>query len=262
MLDKGLEIMNLLADIQRPMRAAEVAAKLSLPRPTVYRLLNSLEENGFVRRVGPETSYFLSLRFLKLAEIVRESLELRKVAIPIMERLRDQVNLAVHLVVRDGNDAVYIEKIESRRPVRLATQVGRRVPLHVTACPRVLLASCSDADIRSYLAATKMVKYTPNTIADEAVLWPTLREIREKGYSIAWGELEPETAAAAAPVRDHEGNVVASLSLAGPEVYFRTEDMSSLIGPLQSHAAEISAQLGYAFGGRSGTECRITKLGS
>lgn len=248
MLDKGLEIVNLLADVQKPMKVAEIAVRLSMPRTTVYRLLASLEENGFVRRVAPDMSFFLSLRFLKLGELVRESLELRKIAIPIMEKLRDQVNLAVHLVVRDGNDAVYIEKVESKRPVRLFTQVGRRVPLHVTACPRVLLASCPDAEISNYLATTKMVKYTANTVTDPEVLWRLIREIREKGYSIAWGELEPETAAVAAPVRDHQGNVVASLSLAGPEWYFRTEDMTALVGRLQDHAREISSQLGYISG--------------
>lgn len=245
MLDKGLQIIDLLARERRPMKVSDIATALAFPRTTVYRLVEPLESRGLLRRVNGGQEYFLSLHFLQIGEIVRESLEIRRLALPFMEQLRDEVELAVHLVVRDGPDAVYLEKVESRRPVRLFTQVGRRAPLHVTACPRVLLAGCSDDEIKTYLASAKMVKITKNTVADPDTVWAKIHEIREKGYAIAFGELEPETAAIAVPVRNHREEVVASLSLAGPEWHFETANIEHLVSRLREYARRISSELGY-----------------
>lgn len=245
MLDKGLAIIEVLAAAKKPLKIAELAEKLSIPRPTIYRLIDTLEARGYVRSMGQTTEYFLSLKFLQLGEVVRDSLELRKLAYPYMERLRDEVELAVHLVVRDNDEAVYVEKVESRRPVRLFTQVGRRVPLHVTACPRVLLAFNSDHEIEKYIAAAKMVKFTPNTVADPETLWSRIHEIRSKGYSTAYGELEPETAAVAVPIRNNREEVVAALSVAGPEWHFKSVKLDDLVARVQKYASGISQELGY-----------------
>lgn len=245
MLEKGLALIDVLASAGKPLTIMELGERLGLPRTSLYRLLEPLHVRGYVRRVGPGPRYALSLRFLDLAEIVREGLELRKIAYPIMERLRDDVQLAVHLVVRDGNQAVYVEKVESQRPVRLYTQVGRRVPLHVAACPRLLLAYCDDAEIREYFATARMVRYTPNTVADVPTLWELIHQVRVQGYSTGYGELEPETAAVAVPVRDHGGGVVAALSLAGPEWHFRAEDLDQLVVKLKEAALEVSRELGF-----------------
>ena len=245
MLHKGLQVLDVFMRERRPMRIAELARILSFPRSTLYRLVEPLEEKGLLKRVNGGQEYFLSLYFLEIAEVVRESLELRKLALPYMESLRDDVEMAVHLVVRDGNEAVYLEKVESHRPVRLFTQVGRRAPLHVTACPRVLLAGCSDEEISRYLSSAKMTKFTKNTVSDVDTVWNKIREIREKGYSVAYGELEPETAAIAVPIRNHRGEVVAALSLAGPEWHFRTDDIDHLASKVKVCASCISKELGY-----------------
>lgn len=246
MLDKGLGIIELLVRERRPMRVSELSKALSFPRTTIYRLVESLEAAGLLRRVNGGPAYFLSLHFLQIGEVVRESLELRTLALPHMEHLRDEVELAVHLVVRDGPEAVYVEKVESRRPVRLFTQVGRRAPLHVTACPRVLLAACSDEDIAKYLESAKMAKITRNTVADWETVWAKVHEIRKNGYSIAFGELEPETFAIGVPVKNQRGEVVAALSLAGPEWHFPSNSIEHLISRLSASAHRISTELGWA----------------
>ena len=245
MLDKGLAVIEAIADAQQPVKINELATVLGIPRTTVYRLIEPLEAYGYLRRNESTREYYLWLKLLQLGEKVRNSLEIRRLAYPFMVKLRDEVGFAVHLVVRDGNEAVYVEKVESNRPVRLFTQIGRRVPLHVTACPRVLLAYCSDEEIRQYVSATKMVKYTLNTVADPETLWARIREIRASGYSIAYGELEPETAAIALPVYGDRGEVAASLSVAGPEAQFRAEDLDSIVRSVGNCAERISQELGY-----------------
>lgn len=245
MLEKGLSLIDILAEAGEPVGLAELARRLDLPRTSLYRLVRPLEERGYLRRVSPGSRYALSLRFLELGELVREGLELRRLAYPFMERLRNEAELAVHLVVQDGDHAVYLEKVESHRPVRLFTQVGRRVPLHVAACPRLLLSYRSDADIAAYFTRATFTKFTPNTITDVNELWRLVKETRISGFSTGYGELEPETAAVAVPVCNHRGEVVAALSLAGPEWQFRAEDLMKLVSVLQRTAQEISNELGF-----------------
>ncbi len=245
MLEKGLEIIELLAEAGRPMTVAEISETLKMPRPTVYRLIQPLEDRGYVSRTTSRNEYTLWLKCLHLGEIVRNSMELRRLAYPFMQDLRDEVGLAVHLVIRDQTEAVYVEKVESHHPVRLFTQIGRRVPLHVTACPRVLLAYRSDDEIEEYLANISMVKYTSTTVADPETLWNCINAIRQNGYSVAFGELEPKTAAVAVPIFDYRGVVVASLSVAGPEWYFEPAELNHLVRSLRSCAHNISQGIGY-----------------
>lgn len=244
MVDKSLALIDVLGRSQKPLGVAEIAELLGVARTSIYRLIAPLDERGYVRKVEG-ARYSLSLKFIELAEIVREGLELRRIAYPVMERLRDRTELAVHLVVRDGDQAVYVEKVESNRPVRLYTRVGRRVPLHVAACPRLLLAYCTDEEVAAYLRCASLVKFTPNTVADVDQIWRLIREVRRTGFSTGYGELEPETAAVAVPVRDHTREVVAALSLAGPEWHFRNEDLSELVKCSREAAAEISAEMGF-----------------
>ncbi len=245
MLDKGLKVISLLAEVRTPLRIASISDELGFPRTTVYRLVESLERQGFLRRVGSGKEFFLSLQFLQLGEIVRESFELRQIAYPPMEKLRDEVGMAVHLVIRDGQEAVYVEKIESTRPVRLFTQVGRRAPLYIPASSRIFLAACSDDEIDEYVSTVEMVRHTKNTVADADALRAAVREIRQKGYSVSFSEIVPETAEAAVGVMNHRGEVIAALSLAGPEMYFRSDEIDCLLSRLRHYAGEISKELGY-----------------
>lgn len=245
MLSKGLSVLEAVAKAGRPLKVSELSAMLEVPRATVYRLIEPLEAGGYIRRNESTREYYLWLKLLQLGEKVRNSLEVRTLAYPMMVELRDEVGLAVHLVMRDGDEAVYVEKVESNRPVRLYTQIGRRVPLHVTACPRALLAFCSDDEIEAYISKTEMVAYTASTVADAETVWAKVREIRRSGYSIAFGELEPETAAIAVPVRGNRGEVIASLSVAGPDSQFREEDLGGIIRSVESMAGRMSHELGY-----------------
>lgn len=245
MAENLLRLIDVLAGAERPLRVAEIAKRLGVARTSVYRLVSPLEAGGYVRRLNPTRGYVLSLRFLELAEVVREGLEVRRIAYPAMERLRDEVQLAVHLVLRDGDEAVYMEKVESKRPVRLYTRIGRRVPLHVAACPRVLLAYCPDEEVAAYLSRAAMLRYTPATVTDPAAIWELVKQVRASGYSTSYGELEPDTGAVAVPVHNDRGEVVASLSLAGPEWQFKVEDLNHLVSRLRATSDEISKELGF-----------------
>lgn len=177
--------------------------------------------------------------------LVAERLDLRKIALPVMERLKEDTKEAVNLVIRDGNEAIYIEKVDTSEPVRVYTKVGRRAPLYAGACPRVLLTFMDRDEQQRYIDNVKMVKIAKNTIVRRDTLRAIIEQDRKRQYTVSYSELEDYSAAVAVPIFNHEGNVVAGLSIAGPEHRFSPEAVQRMVPMLQQAAWQISEQLGF-----------------
>ncbi len=254
-LDKGLKLLGLFTPEQSVLSLTEVASLSGIPKPTAYRLLSTLEANGLVSRTA-DRRYKLGLKLLELGNLVAEQLELRAVAIPHMQRLRDDLQLTVQLLVRDGIEAVYIEKVETTHPVRLYTRMGRRAFLHAGACPRALLAFLPQREMEEILRELPLKSYTPITPATLEQLRATIAEERQKGYTVSLGELVEGTAAVAMPIRDFNGHVVASLSVAGALIQFPPHKIPVIAARVKQTVDSISMELGFkdriAGGGEAG----------
>lgn len=247
-LNKALGLLDHFTAERDSIGLSELSKLSGIPKATVYRLASTLEDNGFLQKadvMGKENQYRLGLKLLELGRLVSEKLELRKTALPYMEELRDKVNECVQLIIRDHDEAIYIEKLESSRPVRVYTRVGRRAPLYGGACPRAILSFLKDEEIEQILASKAMVSVTKNTITDKELLFKSIRETREKGYTISYGELEPETGAVGAPIFDFSGKVIGSISIAGPESRFSENELPFLIDELLKTTGKISKVFGY-----------------
>ncbi|MBO8162822.1 MAG: IclR family transcriptional regulator [Brevibacillus sp.] len=218
-----------------------------MPKSTVFRIVQTLELRGFLTRSvdGNPPRFQLGLRLLELGNIVAQRLEIRKIALPYMVRLRDRVNEAVNLIIRDQYEGVYIEKVDTPQYVRVYTQVGRRSPLYAGACPRILLSFLKDEEIEEVLNAVELRKITPDTIVDKQLLWEKITQARQTGYTVSYGELEPDSAAVAVPIRDYSGRVVAGLSLAGANSRFQEDRLETLIREAKETARLIMEKLGY-----------------
>jgi DNA-binding IclR family transcriptional regulator len=162
-----------------------------------------------------------------------------------MKNLRDKVNECVQLVVRDGNEAIYVEKIEGDRPVRVYTRVGRYAPLYGGACPRAILSFMEDEEIERILKAQQLEAITSNTIINKLNLLKSIEEARKTGYTVSFGELQLESAAVGAPIFDSQGKVIASISIAGPEFRFTDKEMTFLIEELLKTTFQISQKFSY-----------------
>ncbi len=163
-LVRAMRVLDLFREHER-LSLPEMAALSGLPKTTVFRMAGALEEMGFLSRDDRGT-YRLGLRFLEFGQLVTERLDLRRVALPVMQALRDEVGDAVNLVVRDGREAIYIEKVEALAPVRVYTRIGRRAPLYAGACPRVLLAYLPEDEQERYLQEVALVPIGAGTITD------------------------------------------------------------------------------------------------
>ncbi|MEW9095601.1 MAG: IclR family transcriptional regulator [Clostridiaceae bacterium] len=247
-LDKALELLKYFT-MECPVRGlSEISRDSSIPKATVYRLFNTFEKNGFLQKVdiqGKQNQYRLGMRFFELGMIVSESMELKEIAIPFMEKLRDLLNEDVQLAVREDNHAIYIEKLTCDHPVRLFTRVGRAAPLSAGACARAILSFLDNEDINEILNKEKFIKYTEITIVNKEELWKKIEESRSQGYTISFGELEPQTVSVGVPIFDYYGKVVASISVAGPEQRFNNNSLPLIIKETKRTAKEISKTLGY-----------------
>ncbi|WP_046174817.1 IclR family transcriptional regulator [Domibacillus indicus] len=240
---KSMEIIKLFFTEEK-LTLLQIIERTELPKTSVYRMAESLLELGFLEK-DKEGAYRLGLVFLELGSLVAERLDIRSIALPYMQRLRKETGEAVNLVIRDGDEAVYIEKVDAQERVRVYTQIGRRAPLYGGACPRILLSFMEEAERERLIESFQITQYAKGTPKTKEELRQLIERTRKNSWSISHSELEDHSSAIAAPIFNHKGDVIAGLSLAGPEVRFQDKaHVKEMIEKLTEASRQISAELG------------------
>ncbi|QRG70089.1 IclR family transcriptional regulator [Brevibacillus choshinensis] len=240
---KSMELLNLFIEHSR-LSLNEMVELSGIPKTSIHRMVGSLEGMDFLQK-GEDGKYSLGLLFLQFGQLVAERLDIRQIALPAMTALRDRAEEAVNLIIRDGKEAIYVEKLDTNHPVRLYTKIGRRSPLYAGACSRIILSYMEEKERERYLQEVELVAIGHGTIIDIERLRQELKLAREKGYTISYSELENDTVSIAAPIFDHTSRLAAGISIAGPQVRFGEERLPELIHQLQKTAEEISRELGW-----------------
>jgi len=227
----------------------DLSAVLGLPKGTVHRILASLSYFGYVRQHTETKNYGLGLKLMELGSRLGSQLDLRRVAAPFIRALVDKIGEAAHLVVLDGSDVVYIDKIEAGEGTGglvMASRVGSRNPAHCCAVGKVLLAGLPENDLDAIIGARALTRRTANTITDPALLKDHLRTVREQGYAVDDEENERGIRCLAAPIFDGKGRAVAAVSISGPAFRVTKKVVQETVRKeVTKAAAEISRQLGY-----------------
>jgi IclR family KDG regulon transcriptional repressor len=240
---KSMDILNLFYEHEQ-LTLHEMTELSGIPKTSVHRLAGSLEEMGFLKRTE-EGRYRLGLLFLRFGQLVAERLDLLKIARIHMRKLRDELGEAVNLIVREGREAVYIDKLEGVQPVRVYTAMGRRAPLYAGACPRILLAYLPYKQRTQILDEIDMIPYAKGTITERSVLERVLEETLENGYAVSYSELENHSAAVACPIFSSDGTVIAGLSISGIEAHYNEENIPRFIQSVRQAACAVSKDLGW-----------------
>ncbi|MGM0862214.1 MAG: IclR family transcriptional regulator [Bacillota bacterium] len=240
---KSMALLNLFLT-EPKLTLSELISLSGMPKTSVHRMVSSLEEMGLLSR-DRNGAYTLGLVFLQFGQLVSERLDIRQIAKPVMEELCQEVDEAVHLIMRDGNEAIYVEKIEGTQTVRLYTAIGRRSPLYAGACARSILSFLPQEEIETYIRQTEFVPIGSGTITDPAKLLQTISSSLENGYTVSYSELENYTAAIGAPIFNHKGQVAAGISIAGFEARFTKERLPYLTEKVKAAAFQISEKMGY-----------------
>jgi IclR family acetate operon transcriptional repressor len=245
-LDRGLLAVALLRDSPRgELGLSELARGLGLHKSTVHRLLTTLVRHDYVAQDPITKRYRLGLAFLGFAHAAVERLEVRRHALRAMHTLAEESGESVYLNVLSGGLSLCIDGVVGPRGVTVDTNAGVALPLHATATGKCFLAWLPSATRAAYLSRV-MEQVTPHTITSPSALLLHLEEARRRGYAVNDEETEPGVRYAAAPIFDHEGSIVASLSLGAPVMRIGPAELTRLGAAVAIAAAHVSASLGYA----------------
>jgi DNA-binding IclR family transcriptional regulator len=209
-----LEILRYLSRQAGPVPAASIVRDLRLPRSTVYHLLATLAEDGFVTRVPDERRYALGLAAYELGTGYARQAPLQRIARVPLAELVDRLGHSAHLAVLHGREVVYV--IEERAPGRppLITDVGVRLPAQLTASGRAMLAKLPPSQVRAlYPDPASFVLRTGVGPRSPSALRASLVEVRRRGHALEDGEVTPGFASIASPVLDHTGHPVAGVAV-------------------------------------------------
>ncbi|MBI4966249.1 MAG: IclR family transcriptional regulator [Desulfomonile tiedjei] len=244
-------ILDLVGENPEGTSIRAISSQLGLPKGTVHRLLSSLTYFGYIRQDAVSRNYFLGLKLLDLAGLVKSQLDLRKIAEPLLHALADKSRETVHMVVWDRGEVVYIEKMEPPLEMvgglRMASRVGSRNPAHSCAVGKILLSYLTEDELRDFISEKGLTARTANTITDETALKKELRTIRTQGYAIDDEENENGIRCVGAPILGASGRAVAAVSVSGPAFRLTKRVVrDALRQEIVETAEEISRRLGYA----------------
>ncbi|MFI6104531.1 IclR family transcriptional regulator [Streptomyces sp. NPDC051310] len=233
-VDRALSILPLLA--QGPADLGRVAEALGVHKSTALRLLRTLHEHGLVYR-QEDQRYRLGARLFALAQEAVENLDIRGIAHPHLVRLGEQTGHTVHLAVYEEGEVLYIDKVESRYPVRMYSRIGKPVAITVAAVAKLLLADLPEAERRALAAKLDYPMYTPRSIPNAAAFLTELAAVREQGWATDLGGHEESINCVAAPVRGPDGRVAAAMSVSAPNVVVTADELLALL-PLVRRTAD------------------------
>lgn len=240
-VDRALLVLEALAD--RPDQGVTTLSKsLGLTKSIVFRLLQTLEDRGFVFRDPDRAVYSLGYRVGVLGERVGRDGSLLFAARPVMDALRDRTSENVNLVIREGQRSLVLATRAGHHSIRLFAQAGRNGPLHAGGGSLCLLAY-ADQSVVDAVLASPLEAYTPYTITDREKLRQTLDRIRTNGYNIALNDLDEGAFSVAAPIVGPHDTVIAAISVAGAMVRFDEARRESYIQAAKDAAADISSKL-------------------
>jgi IclR family acetate operon transcriptional repressor len=245
-LDRAFRLLGLLSD-GNPRTLTAISQDLGMSNSTVFRLLATLEEHGFVQRDGNTGKYRLGLSCLELSRAYYDGNDIRRNALPELEALRDRTSETVHLGVMDNMEVVYLEKLHGHHAIGLMTsRVGGRAPAYCTGLGKAILAHISPEEVRAYYLQRGLKSFTERTIKSVDDLLEHLEEVRRQGYAFDRGEHEHEVRCVAAPIFDISGKPVAAISVSGPAARLEPIDRQQEIIRMTVEAARtISRRLGY-----------------
>lgn len=243
-LAQGLGILSLFGPERRSVTAPEIARQLSLPRTTVFRLLQTLQSMDYLRCEPDKRHFSLGPALLNRGFEYLASLDMVEVAQPVLQRLRDQTGLSTHMAIRDGREIVYVCRFPARSAISSTVHIGTRFPVHATIMGRMTICELAERELLDLFRDQPFKRYTRQTPTTVKSLRALLAEDRKRGYAVSQAFFEPGVSSVAAPVRDGGGTIIAAINVTAVDAHLDERDLNGdLKDAVLAAAAEISRWL-------------------
>ncbi|PJJ44842.1 IclR family transcriptional regulator [Glutamicibacter mysorens] len=243
--DNTLRILRLLASRKTPTPAAMIATLLELPRSSVYQLLNVMLEHGFISHYPEDKSYGLGVSAFELSSAYTRQEPLARLGAPLIAQLVDKVGESAHLAVLHGSDVLYIVEERAKGRPSLVTDVGVRLPSHLTASGRAILAALPKSQVRALYpsAASFSERVAESSISSYAQLRRELEQSTQRGYAVERGDVTPDFHSLAVEIRDSNDWPVAAVAVTFLADRVPEEQREVLLAQIRATAAAITSRV-------------------
>ena len=254
---RAIALLKTFSDAQPEWSLGQLARAVGLNKTTAYRLLSALESERMLARNPATGAYRLGPEAIALGGRALRSNDLRFASQGELEDLAQRVGEAASLEILVGNQVMILAEVPSSHLVATWQSVGTRFPAHATSTGKLLLAYLSEAE-RAGILQPPLARLTEKTITDLDELERQLAQVRAQGFATADGEMEPGYVAVSAPVHNHEGQVVAAVSVGGPNIRLSPQRLPEVISLVEATADRISGRLGWVGGSQPAAARPVT----
>jgi len=244
-VERALQILKCFDDEHPERGVSEIAQQVGLHKATAHRIMTTLLNLGYLERAGDEQKYRLGVYLADLGFRVIRRMDVRREALPFMAQIVERWDETCDLGLFDQGQVFYIEVMRGSHTLTIAAAVGQRLPAHCTASGKLFLAHLPARELDALLSQP-LAAYTSRTITSPAVLRQQLEVIRQQGYGFDDEEFEVGIRAVSAPIRNHEGNVVAAMSVPGPTSRMTPDRIPDIVRSLIEAAEAVSRRLGWS----------------
>ncbi|MFK2824803.1 IclR family transcriptional regulator [Bacillus sp. B190/17] len=243
---RALDVIELVSSSKQGLGVTEIAKRMDINKSSVFRILATLSQYGYIEQHKETGKYQLGYMFLAVSSKLLDSLDVRTEASPILKGLEKETNEVVHLVVYDQGEVVYIEKLDGSETLRMHSKVGKRAPVHCTSVGKAILSHLPTDDVLDIIERKGLSPHTSHTIVEKDDFLKELEKVKRKGYALDLEENEEGIRCIAAPVFDHTGSVAAAVSISGPTLRMTDERIEDLSERMIQAGRDISKRLGYS----------------
>ena len=243
-IDRALDIIEALAIEPKGLGVTELAKRVELHKSTAYRIILTLAERGYLDKTE-EGNYKVGLKLIGAVSCYINSLELQTEARPYLAQITADLGLTSHLGVLDGDQVVYVEKMDVISSVKLYSQIGLHVPAFCSSLGKCILAKYSTSELEQVMKGCRFINYTKNTIPDMDALRVELAKVRQQGWGMDNEEYEEGHRCIGAPVYDYRGDIIAAVSASGSKNLLTDDRINEVATYVMKIASELSSNMGY-----------------
>lgn len=245
-VQNALRILNSFSIEDTQKGITQISKELDIGKSTVSRLLNTMLNEGYIKKDNKSKRYSLGNKILTLYSSFMSNMEIVKEARPFLEELAKQTNESVQLAELEALNVIYVDQIKSTYPIQIFAHVGRINPIHCTSSGKLLLSYEDEIKIDEILK-TNFVKHTSYTKTNAKILKEELIQIKKDGYCLIENEFIEGIVSIAAPIKDYNNKVIAAVSIVGPIQRMNGPKLQSYINKIMSTSENISKSIGFNY---------------